>query len=42
MAKKDIYNYEDVKSAMSGMNIAVFYLIPIKILPSLLKQLHVI
>ena len=30
MAKKDIYNYEDVKSAMSGMNIAVFYLDLIK------------
>lgn len=28
--KKDIYNYEDVKSAMSGMNIAVFYLDPNK------------
>ena len=28
--KKDIYNYEDVKSAMSGVNIAVFYLDPNK------------
>ena len=26
--KKDIYNYEDVKSAMSDMIIAVFYIDP--------------
>lgn len=28
--KKDIYNYQDVVSAMEGMNIAIFYLDPTK------------